>query len=242
MAYLNGGALDHPLAEIRTDGAASSATLAPRYNWRGLAEEPVCAAGQSCGTRDASGLVYKRNRYYDPASGRFTSQDPLGIGGGLNVYGFANGDPVNQDDPFGLTCLVRGSCTQADVAGPDPSTDASDLGLVVASSRPKFWKRTVKSVWDDAAPGPNGGKLCPTCGKEVDVVPGTGKRDWDIDHMLKWGLEKLRGEYQKLSREAQIENYKKSRICASGAHPVTGPTISSASPLRGVLVARLKFR
>jgi len=47
-------------------------------------------------------LVYKRNRYYDPASGRFTSQDPLGLGGGLNVYGFAGGDPVNEDDPFGL--------------------------------------------------------------------------------------------------------------------------------------------
>src|SRR5690242_2705607 len=54
------------------------------------------------GSRDASGLLYKRNRYYDPASGRFTSQDPLGLGGGLNVYGFAGGDPVNQDDPFGL--------------------------------------------------------------------------------------------------------------------------------------------
>jgi uncharacterized protein RhaS with RHS repeats len=47
-------------------------------------------------------LMYMRNRYYDPATGRFTQQDPIGLAGGLNLYGFANGDPVNFSDPFGL--------------------------------------------------------------------------------------------------------------------------------------------
>jgi RHS repeat-associated protein len=52
---------------------------------------------------ESSGLIYLRNRYYDPGSGQFTQQDPIGIaGGGLNVYGFAGGDPVNQSDPLGL--------------------------------------------------------------------------------------------------------------------------------------------
>ena len=32
----------------------------------------------------------------------FTQQDPIGIAGGANVYGFASGDPVNYADPFGL--------------------------------------------------------------------------------------------------------------------------------------------
>ena len=32
----------------------------------------------------------------------YTQQDPIGIAGGLNLYGFANGDPVNFSDPFGL--------------------------------------------------------------------------------------------------------------------------------------------
>src|SRR5689334_24017449 len=31
-----------------------------------------------------------------------TQEDPLGLAGGLNLYGFANGDPVNFSDPFGL--------------------------------------------------------------------------------------------------------------------------------------------
>lgn len=29
-------------------------------------------------------------------------QDPIGLAGGLNLYGFAGGDPVNFSDPFGL--------------------------------------------------------------------------------------------------------------------------------------------
>ncbi|MBK7907333.1 MAG: hypothetical protein IPJ78_12360 [Gemmatimonadetes bacterium] len=28
--------------------------------------------------------------------------DPIGLAGGLNLYGFAGGDPVNVSDPFGL--------------------------------------------------------------------------------------------------------------------------------------------
>ncbi len=54
------------------------------------------------GSTDNSGLVYQRNRYYDPKTGRFTQVDPIGLGGGLNSYGFAAGDPVNYSDAFGL--------------------------------------------------------------------------------------------------------------------------------------------
>lgn len=43
-----------------------------------------------------------RNRYYDPKTGRLTQEDPIGLAGGLNLYGFANGDPVSYSDPFGL--------------------------------------------------------------------------------------------------------------------------------------------
>ena len=32
----------------------------------------------------------------------YTQEDPIGLSGGLNLYGFAGGDPVNFGDPFGL--------------------------------------------------------------------------------------------------------------------------------------------
>jgi len=62
-------------------------------------------------SEDASGLMYRRNRYYDPKTGRFTQEDPIGLAGGLNTYGFADGDPVSYSDPYGLqpdpTCLIN---------------------------------------------------------------------------------------------------------------------------------------
>jgi hypothetical protein len=47
-------------------------------------------------------MLFRRHRYYDPSTGRFTQEDPIGLAGGLNLYGFAGGDPVNFSDPFGL--------------------------------------------------------------------------------------------------------------------------------------------
>jgi RHS repeat-associated protein len=67
------------------------------------------------GHRDVSNLLYLRNRYFDPQSQTFTQEDPAGLAGGLNAYGFAHGDPVNYADPFGLAyCIQRGNCTQSD--------------------------------------------------------------------------------------------------------------------------------
>ena len=50
---------------------------------------------------DATGYVWMGARYYDPASGRFLSPDPLGHGSSLNLYDYANGDPINRCDPDG---------------------------------------------------------------------------------------------------------------------------------------------
>lgn len=49
-----------------------------------------------------TGLHYNRHRYYDPGVGRFISQDPIGLAGGLNLYAYAP-NPVGWVDPSGLT-------------------------------------------------------------------------------------------------------------------------------------------
>ena len=66
---------------------------------------------------DASGLMYRRNRYYDPQTGRFTQEDPIGIAGGLNVYGYAAGDPVSYSDPYGLSATCNPPTPECVVMG-----------------------------------------------------------------------------------------------------------------------------
>ena len=56
----------------------------------------------------AAGTHYRRNRYYDPGAGRFTQEDPIGLAGGLNLYGFAGSNPANFGDPFGLKVCFLG--------------------------------------------------------------------------------------------------------------------------------------
>ena len=50
---------------------------------------------------EESGLHYNRFRYYDPEIGRFVSQDPIGLQGGMNLFEYAP-NPVGWIDPFGL--------------------------------------------------------------------------------------------------------------------------------------------
>lgn len=62
-------------------------------------ENPYLFAGRE---RDASGLYYYRARYYKVSTGRFISEDPIGLAGGLNPYAYVGGDPVSYVDPSGL--------------------------------------------------------------------------------------------------------------------------------------------
>ena len=55
------------------------------------------------GHESAGGLVYMRNRWYDPNTGRFTQEDPIGFGGGSNLYAYVGNNPVSFRDPLGLS-------------------------------------------------------------------------------------------------------------------------------------------
>jgi RHS repeat-associated protein len=49
-----------------------------------------------------TGLVYYRARWYEPAQGRFTAEDPLGLRGGINLFGYVANNPTRFRDPTGL--------------------------------------------------------------------------------------------------------------------------------------------
>jgi len=129
VGYLHAGGIDQPLALWKNNeavmfpfasyrgafvrGTCPSTTCNLSYFpaglWSSFGDPPTFHFGPPFwhgslidGGMDASGFQYRRNRYYDPNSGRFTQEDPLGLAGGLNLYGFAGGDPVNFSDPFGL--------------------------------------------------------------------------------------------------------------------------------------------
>jgi hypothetical protein len=56
-----------------------------------------------------------RARYYNPATGRFLSEDPLGLArSGTNLYAYAYGSPLNFIDPTGLKNCFKCAADFAD--------------------------------------------------------------------------------------------------------------------------------
>ena len=64
----------------------------------GLFEQNVRYQGQYAD--ESTGLHYNTFRYYDPDIGRFVTQDPIGLDGGINLYRYAP-NPVSWVDPWG---------------------------------------------------------------------------------------------------------------------------------------------
>ncbi|MBZ0332560.1 RHS domain-containing protein, partial [Halomonas sp. ANAO-440] len=71
-------------------------------NEQGRAAQPIRFQGQW--HDDESGLYYNRHRYYDPQQGRYISQDPIGLKGGRNLYGYVT-NPTGMVDPLGLSSV-----------------------------------------------------------------------------------------------------------------------------------------
>src|SRR5439155_15601091 len=61
-----------------------------RYDYTGRERDPL------------TGLMYYRARWYDPQVGRFISEDPIGLSGGINQFAYVGNNPQNWTDPSGL--------------------------------------------------------------------------------------------------------------------------------------------
>jgi RHS repeat-associated protein len=109
------------VAAVRPDGTEELSTLYPGRNAFGALEGASAGGATNTETgftgastpNQTGGFTYLRNRWYDPATGRFLTQDPIGLAGGVNLYAYAGNDPVQFSDPFGLcdpkkdgTCLL----------------------------------------------------------------------------------------------------------------------------------------
>ncbi|MCC7493782.1 MAG: RHS repeat-associated core domain-containing protein [Fimbriimonadaceae bacterium] len=57
-------------------------------------------------TDEETGLIALAYRYYAPGVGRFLNRDPIGYEGGVNVFGYAHGNPASRTDSSGMTPAI----------------------------------------------------------------------------------------------------------------------------------------
>ena len=72
----------------------------PGLNPEGYVSIPFLFQGQYYDYE--TGLAYNRFRYYDPELGRYISEDPIGLAGGIKLYGYVE-DPLYAIDILGLS-------------------------------------------------------------------------------------------------------------------------------------------
>jgi RHS repeat-associated protein len=161
------------------------------------------------------GLNYNLNRYYDPVTGSYTSPDPIGLRGGVNIYGYAP-DPVNFADPLGLECqnfaqgepstLYRGEDKPpSELCGKGRSARNPAANISIADhvgGKTQGWVSTSYD-FDTAArfAGPGGTVWVianPACaanpGHEVDCDPGVQARQEELKN--KYGVEPEESEFE----------------------------------------------
>ena len=55
----------------------------------------------------SDGLYYYRARSYDPIAGRFLSEDPIGLNGGVNLYAYVGNKPLSFNESLGLAYFAK---------------------------------------------------------------------------------------------------------------------------------------
>ena len=215
-----------------THGALADSS---RMRWKGLVwEAPV-------------GLYFVRNRWYDPQLGRFLSEDPIGLAGGINAYVFAYGDPINHGDPSGLTpganpgddngehdilCSMTGlGCPVGNTSGQAPGSEenpyAPPAGCNEAFSMNGacddwwMWESAAFDAWEDDSRTP------PFAYKRGRFTLTFEDQNGDLHHFYLsdtyWKLRRVKASYKDFA-EAVYELRKWTQFGAS--HP--GDVLGSA--------------
>ncbi len=133
----------------------SVGNVTQHYNYRPYGEVPA-DGGQTVANPyrykarewDAEAQLYfMRARYYDPVLGRFISEDPIGLAGGVNPTAFVDGEPVGRVDPSGLDwhCIENRSFVSV-----GPTSGSSGTGGSWATSSEEYYRCSwvsSRGVW-----------------------------------------------------------------------------------------------
>ncbi|HTF97301.1 MAG TPA: RHS repeat-associated core domain-containing protein [Cellvibrio sp.] len=91
---------------------------------------------------EETGLHYNRFRYYDPECGRFISQDPIGLLGGVNNYQYVP-NPTGWVDPLGLSCKEGAGETIKNIQAGDVIIIDDPSRLAFTDPKPSFTGTSV---------------------------------------------------------------------------------------------------
>ena len=99
----------------------TNASQQPQYTYTGQMLDP------------ATGLMYYKSRWYNPADGRFITQDPKTFtAGDVNLQRYVNNDPLRSVDPTGLAQLPLPGLSAAAIGGVfSPMADETPGGAYV---------------------------------------------------------------------------------------------------------------
>jgi RHS repeat-associated protein len=78
-----------------------------------------------------TGLHYNFRRYYEPETGRYVTEDPVGLASGLNLFTYVLGSPTRWIDPTGENTMVVGGLTGGAIAGPPGAVVGVIVGGII---------------------------------------------------------------------------------------------------------------